>query len=66
MMISKKLNPEAFIWIWLPGKTEPVVAGRLEADNDDQRTSWRSLSRETRTPIPRYSECIGEEFPVRA
>ena len=28
-MISK----EAFVWIWLPGKTGPVVAGRLEADN---------------------------------
>ena len=28
-------NPkrEAFVWIWLPGETEPVVAGRLEADN---------------------------------
>ena len=24
---------EAFVWIWLPGETEPVVAGRLEADN---------------------------------
>ena len=23
---------EAFVWIWLPGETEPVVAGRLEAD----------------------------------
>lgn len=26
-------DKEAFVWIWLPGKTEPVVAGRLEADN---------------------------------
>ena len=24
---------EAFVWIWLPEQTEPVVAGRLEADN---------------------------------
>lgn len=24
---------EAFVWIWLPAETEPVVAGRLEADN---------------------------------
>lgn len=24
-------NDEAFVWIWLPGKTEPVVAGRLES-----------------------------------
>lgn len=24
---------EAFVWIWLPGETTPVVAGRLEADS---------------------------------
>lgn len=28
-MTSEK---EAYVWIWLPGETEPVVAGRLEAD----------------------------------
>ena len=27
------ISREAFVWIWLPGETEPVVAGRLEADN---------------------------------
>lgn len=26
-------NKEAFVWIWLPDQTEPIVAGRLEADN---------------------------------
>lgn len=25
---------EAYVWIWLPGATEPVVAGRLEAVGD--------------------------------
>ncbi len=24
-------DKEAFVWVWLPGATEPVVAGRLEA-----------------------------------
>ncbi len=28
-----KTEKEAFVWIWLPDETEPVVAGRLEADN---------------------------------
>lgn len=28
-----KTEKEAFVWIWLPGETEPVVAGLLEADN---------------------------------
>lgn len=30
-MASKKKNTEAYVWIWLPGATEPVVAGKLEA-----------------------------------
>jgi serine/threonine-protein kinase HipA len=25
---------EAYVWLWLPGATEPVVAGRLERDGD--------------------------------
>jgi len=32
-MTSKGNDKEAFVWIWLPGETEPVVAGKLEADN---------------------------------
>ena len=32
MMTSKK-NNEAFVWIWLPGETQPVVAGKLEVEN---------------------------------
>jgi serine/threonine-protein kinase HipA len=33
-MTFKVVKPEreAFVWIWLPGKTKPIVAGRLEAD----------------------------------
>lgn len=34
MMISKGEAKEAFVWIWLPGETEPVVAGRLDQDGD--------------------------------
>ncbi len=30
-MISN--NKEAYVWIWLPEQTEPVVAGRLEEFN---------------------------------
>lgn len=31
-MISSH-DKEAYVWIWLPEETEPVVAGRLEAGN---------------------------------
>jgi len=33
MMTSKPHNTEAFVWIWLPGETQPVVAGKLDAAN---------------------------------
>ena len=33
-MTSKREYTEAFVWIWLPGETEPVVAGKIEADGD--------------------------------
>jgi len=29
-MISKDDYKEAYVWIWLPGETKPVVAGVLE------------------------------------
>lgn len=32
-MISDRLPTEAFVWIWLPGTTEPVVAGRISREN---------------------------------
>ncbi|MCF6290776.1 MAG: type II toxin-antitoxin system HipA family toxin [Desulfobacterales bacterium] len=28
------MTSEAYIWIWLPGEDEPVVCGKLEADNN--------------------------------
>ena len=33
-MTSEASRPEAFVWIWLPGRTAPVVAGRVHAEDD--------------------------------
>lgn len=33
MMTSSNADKEAYVWIWLPEVTEPVVAGKLEADD---------------------------------
>jgi len=33
MMTSKKTIREAYVWIWLPQETTPVIAGKLESDN---------------------------------
>lgn len=32
--MTSKSNNEAFVWIWLPGETQPVVAGKLESDGE--------------------------------
>lgn len=32
-MTSDNADKEAYVWIWLPKATEPVVAGKLEADD---------------------------------
>jgi len=34
MISSESGYSEAFVWIWLPGATVPVVAGKLTADAD--------------------------------
>lgn len=33
MMISDGQYTEAYVWVWLPNETEPVVAGKLETNN---------------------------------
>ena len=34
MISNESRYSESFVWIWLPGATEPVVAGKLTADAD--------------------------------
>lgn len=35
--MTSKINTynQAYVWIWLPGETQPVVAGKLTADGDN-------------------------------
>lgn len=51
-----KTEKEAFVWIWLPGETEPVVAGRLEADNKNIMFNYGKS----------YLERIGDSKPAIA
>ena len=53
-MTSKTSTPkEAFVWIWLPKATEPIVAGRIERDGERYLFNYgRSyLSNKDRLPI---------------
>ena len=53
-MISKLAQRnEAFVWIWLPGQTEPVVAGRIAQDQGRSVFNYGAsyLSRKDAIPI---------------
>ncbi|MXY41673.1 MAG: type II toxin-antitoxin system HipA family toxin [Rhodospirillaceae bacterium] len=61
-MTSDAAQPgEAFVWIWLPGRTAPVVAGRIHAEHDHfVFTYGRSyLARDDAIPI------YAPELPLR-
>ncbi len=67
MMTSKNADDEAFVWVWLPGATEPVVAGKLEADDQgniqfNYGKSYLERVRDTPPAIPLYEP----ELPLKA
>ena len=53
-MTSKPDATEAFVWIWLPGATEPVVAGRLVQDGDRLIFAYGASYRRRKDAIPIY------------
>ncbi len=66
MMTSKPQNKEAFVWIWLPGETQPVVAGKLETDNGiihfNYGKSYLDRTDDKNPAVPIYMP----ELPLRA
>lgn len=62
-MTSDTQSPDAvFVWIWLPGKTEPVVAGRLARDGAQLVFNYGASYRARPDAIPIYDP----ELPLRA
>ena len=61
-MTSKRNNKEAYVWIWLPGSTDPVVAGKLEADDDIIQFNYGRSYLERENAIPLYDP----ELPLQA
>lgn len=45
---------EAYVWVWLPGATEPIVAGRLSADNGLVHFNYGKSYLERADAIPLY------------
>jgi serine/threonine-protein kinase HipA len=54
MTSSKDEYKEAFVWIWLPGETEPVVAGKLSADGDTLVFNYGKSYLARKNAIPIY------------
>lgn len=52
-MISRKRYQEAYVWVWLPGEVEPVVAGLLARDGKNLVFNYGKsyLARENRLPL---------------
>jgi serine/threonine-protein kinase HipA len=54
MMTSRADADEAFVWMWLPGATEPVVAGRLDQDRDRLLFNYGATYRKRKNAISIY------------
>lgn len=52
---------EAFVWVWLPGANEPVIAGRLEASGEILYFTYGRSYLDRRDAIPLYLP----ELPLR-
>lgn len=61
-MTSKSNYKEAFVWIWLPKATEPVVAGRLEQDGDNLEFTYGKSYLNRKDAIPIYEP----ELPLKS
>lgn len=60
-MTSKTDAAEAFVWMWLPGATEPVVAGRLDQDGERLLFTYGASYRRRKNAIPVYEP----ELPIQ-
>lgn len=62
MMTSKADAHEAYVWIWLPGETVPIVAGRLVQDRELMLFTYGASYRRRHQAIPLYEP----ELPLEA
>lgn len=62
MPSKKKRLTEAFVWVWLPGTTEPVVAGRLSVNRNGLEFNYGRSYLDRTNAISLYDV----ELPLRA
>lgn len=62
-MTSKSDGPkQAFVWIWLPGETDPMVAGRVQRDGEIYPFTYGRSYLSRANPLPIYTP----ELPLEA
>lgn len=61
-MSSNVHYTQAFVWIWLPGETEPVVAGKLSLDGQNLLFNYGKSYLERANAIPVYEQ----ELPLKS
>lgn len=61
-MISKAPSNQAFVWIWLPNETTPVVAGKLEKDGKQLIFAYGKSYLARKDAIPIYEP----ELPLQS
>lgn len=62
MMNSKTPYSEAFVWVWLPGAIEPVVAGKLTVDGEHLMFNYGKSYLARKNAIPLYAP----ELPLQS
>lgn len=64
--MTSNSEKEAFVWIWLPDETTPVVAGRLEADNGNVLFNYGQSYLERIGGQPAAMPIYEPELPLQA
>lgn len=59
-------DKEAYVWIWLSGQTQPVVAGRLEADSGNIHFTYGKSYLERVADQPPAMSIYEPELPLQA
>lgn len=59
--MTSEAPQHAFVWVWLPGATDPVVAGRIQAVGDQVHFAYGRSYRERPDAVPLYLP----ELPIR-
>lgn len=65
MMTSSNQYKEGYVWIWLPGETKPVIAGRLEAEGDMLLFNYGKSYLERIKDAPQAISIYEPELPLK-